>query len=621
MGRQMLALAGVGGGLYSLKRGLEYVIKASTEQEKAEHLLSAAVEGSITAYKSYAAEMQSLTIYGDEQILSQMAYAKNLGVTTDRLKDATTAAIGLAAKYRIDLSAAMMLVGRASQGQTQMLTRYGIVIDQNLTAEEKFNEILRIGIKNFRLAEEQAADAAGSFSQWGNEASDLAEIIGGPLKRALSESAKAQTEYMRSFKTDFARWISDMEEGIEIVKKYDIIILNAYKKVYQYSPWGLAYKGYKKLTKPEPIAKPYKPDYMTTFHEEIKYEKPEWLKNALALNVMTKAQENAAASMYAMSMKARGLGDALAREQTLTQFSALAKVRYGADVAGAQAAVERFTKSLKEGGKSAIDIAAAERAMFGDMRRMTLENYQFRIRTIESLKQKYIDSGLARVQVERWYLEQVKKIDIERLRSSENLMDGLRAAGKQMEMEMKSWSQIGYDAAMTFQSSFANAFADVMMRMETFDDAWRILMRSVARSVISNIGSNIAGAMFSGIFGGATSGLFSNAGTTMAAQREPAYYGHKGIPADFMPRLHGGLRSDEFAAIIQKGEEIIPKADAGKRGGDLIIQFENRGTPQQMIGYEQREAEDERIVRIVVDDAQGDGPVRRMVQEVIANVE
>jgi len=99
MGRQMLAIAGVGGGLYAVKRGFDFMTKASMVQEQAERVLMAAVEGSITGFKAYAAEMQKLTIYGDEQILSQMAYAKNLGVTTDKLQEATTAAIGLAAKY------------------------------------------------------------------------------------------------------------------------------------------------------------------------------------------------------------------------------------------------------------------------------------------------------------------------------------------------------------------------------------------------------------------------------------------------------------------------------------------------------------------------------------------
>jgi hypothetical protein len=40
------------------------------------------------------------------------------------------------------------------------------------------------------------------------------------------------------------------------------------------------------------------------------------------------------------------------------------------------------------------------------------------------------------------------------------------------------------------------------------------------------------------------------------------------------PRLHNGLRSDEVPAILQKGEQVIPKNEVG--GGNVTI---NVSTP------------------------------------------
>ena len=252
MAGQALAMAGLGGGLYAMKRGLAAVTKAAMTQERAERDLIAATQGSIGQFKDYAARMQELTVYGDEQILSQMAYARNLGVTKDRLKEAATAAIGLAARYRIDLSAAMMLVGRASSGQTQMLTRYGIVIDQTMSAQDKFNEILKIGAKSFRLAEEEALSAEGAFSKLGNTYSDMLEIIGEPMVQALAQNAKATKGWLEDIRPGFKRYISDVAEGLEMMRQLDLKMWDLYK---DYSPLGLIYQGIKPPP-PEPISKP-----------------------------------------------------------------------------------------------------------------------------------------------------------------------------------------------------------------------------------------------------------------------------------------------------------------------------------------------------------------------------
>jgi len=221
-----LAMAGVGGGLYALQRGLRSAVMAAAEQEKAENALHAAIGKNIGQYKNYAAAIQKQTIYGDEQILSQMAYAANLGVTSDKLKEATKAAVGLAARFRIDLASAMMLVGRASQGQTQLLTRYGIVIDQSLSDQDKFNELLRIGADSFYLAEEAAKDSAGTYQQFRNMMSDIAETIGGPLMKGLTDMAREVVknkegwqEFFRVQTEGWAEVLSGFENVRDVIKE------------------------------------------------------------------------------------------------------------------------------------------------------------------------------------------------------------------------------------------------------------------------------------------------------------------------------------------------------------------------------------------------------------------
>jgi hypothetical protein len=226
IGRRMLAIAGVGGGIYAVKRGFDFITKAAMVQENAERELMAATQSSITEFKNYAAAMQRLTIYGDEQIISQMAYAANLGVTTNKLKEATTAAIGLAARFRIDLSSAMMLVGRASQGQTQLLTRYGIVIDQSLSAQEKFNELLKIGAESFNLAQEAAKTAQGTTTQFRNALSDLGETLGDKILPLMTDYIKLLKESVeiadKALKTEIPK--PDIHDIREAQRMYKMIM-------------------------------------------------------------------------------------------------------------------------------------------------------------------------------------------------------------------------------------------------------------------------------------------------------------------------------------------------------------------------------------------------------------
>jgi len=79
----------------------------------------------------------------------------------------------------------MMLMGRAALGQTQMLTRYGIVLDETLTPQEKFNTLLKIGAKNFKLAEAAADTTAGRFVQFKNKIGDAAEQLGRGISEAI----------------------------------------------------------------------------------------------------------------------------------------------------------------------------------------------------------------------------------------------------------------------------------------------------------------------------------------------------------------------------------------------------------------------------------------------------
>ena len=187
--------------------GVALALKNFAEEEDAINQLRSALsrtgpvsDATVNHFREFASSMQAVTKYGDEMILSQMAYAKNLGVNEAQLEDVTKAAIGLSAAYRMDLGTAMMLLGRAAKGQTQLFTRYGIMLKENTSAEEKYQEVLMKGMEAFGLAEAETRTLTGSIAQLRNALSDLLEIIGAafaPTVQSIARDLKGLCETLQ----------------------------------------------------------------------------------------------------------------------------------------------------------------------------------------------------------------------------------------------------------------------------------------------------------------------------------------------------------------------------------------------------------------------------------------
>lgn len=162
-------------------------VAAAAEQEKAERSLAAALKlvgdgrrESLDDLKQYASGLQQITTYGDEALLQLMSLGATSGQLAGRdLKRATVAAIGLSKAFGIDTVAAMRLVARAAVGDTAQLKRYGIIIEQTLSTQEKFNALLKIGERNFSLATDEVNTLAGGIQQLKNALGDTMEILGG----------------------------------------------------------------------------------------------------------------------------------------------------------------------------------------------------------------------------------------------------------------------------------------------------------------------------------------------------------------------------------------------------------------------------------------------------------
>lgn len=159
-------------------------IAAFARQELAVRELKQALDNLNKGYKikdmeDFASEIQKVTIFGDEATLEVMKLGATIGqLGGEQLKAATIAAIGLSKSLGMDLKAAMLLVGKAATGETGTFSKYGVVFDKAMTKQERYAEVLKLGVKGFAIAEAATETYSGRVQQLSNTWGDYKESFG-----------------------------------------------------------------------------------------------------------------------------------------------------------------------------------------------------------------------------------------------------------------------------------------------------------------------------------------------------------------------------------------------------------------------------------------------------------
>ncbi len=171
-------------------------------------------------------------------------------------------------------------------------------------------------------------------------------------------------------------------------------------------------------------------------------------------------------------------------------------------------------------------------------------------------------------------------------------------------------SEFSKNAARGMQGAFSTYFFDVMQgRMTNLGDLFKqMLDRMVAEMA--------AKALVMAIFGGATGGggfaaAFHSGGVVGSggATREVSPFAFLGAP-----RLHAGgafgLRDDEVPAILQRGEVVLSRDQVRGAGpGNVKVQIENKGTPQEVSDSQVKFDPEDMMVSIVLKDIERGGRI------------
>lgn len=169
--------------------------------------------------KAIASEYQNLTGISDEVLLDTQRMLISFGATRDQVVGLTQTVLDLSAGLGTDLRSAALLVGKAIQGETSSLSRYGIFVDEAATNAQKLVQIQEQVNKSFGgQAAARMETLGGQVGLMKERYGDLQEEIGGAitsneaLQAALAEVGKVILEaskFVSENKDVTKAWIKD----------------------------------------------------------------------------------------------------------------------------------------------------------------------------------------------------------------------------------------------------------------------------------------------------------------------------------------------------------------------------------------------------------------------------
>lgn len=601
MGRQMLALTGMGGGLYAFQRSFRAIIKAASDAEETQAKFNTVFKNLSGQANVWAESFGSSVGRSEQSVKSWMAGLQDtfvpLGIARDEAlklaQSLTTLAVDVASFNNAADAAVIRDFTSALVGNHETVRKYGIIISESAMKQEamlrgmsktysQLTDLEKVQLR-YQLILKGTTDAQGdalrTSDSYANQIkrltanfSDFKVILGNEVIPALADMLKIINEN----RVAINKYISDYIEGVKMVLPFTQ--LGMLQKTYQ------ALKGWEKEVPAgaPPIAPGPREDPWVAMSKRLDaINMASVAKFSAAQKIQTDMMQEHYDKRIAMGGNYQEMQERMARQAIETDIAFYTKRR-------------EIVNSIRDSYLPAIQREIDITGRLGEAHYHAAKMVDFE--------------------------NAIRKEGLEGTREGISLMEQMKGKLKELEGAQRL-ARIADDIG----ASFATAFEDMAINARKFEEVMWSVMRSVARSVMQNLvfqpmGLAITGAIRGGL--GAMFGAGAAAADTSGAFTSPhggPPVGHRGIPADYMPRLHGGLRRDEFPAIIQRGEEIIPKG--GQGGGDLTFILNYRGMPMGIDRVEQRDQEDQRIIEVWANNVAQGGTARRVIREEIANVE
>lgn len=190
--------------------------RAETQLQQAAKNNPYLLSENVAALKNYAGELQSISTFGDEELLPFMAQLAASGRTQQEIMDIMSASINVASSGAMSLDSAVKNLNKTYSGLSGELGE-NIPQIKALTAEQlKNGEAVKVIAKQYDGMAQEVAKATGTSQQLKNAVGDLKEELGAPFEKAMSpiraffteliggwaSAKKAKREYEEASKTN-----------------------------------------------------------------------------------------------------------------------------------------------------------------------------------------------------------------------------------------------------------------------------------------------------------------------------------------------------------------------------------------------------------------------------------
>jgi hypothetical protein len=206
-----------------IAKGLQDCIKEATASEAVFASLSAAVTRSGTAWDTVSAAtknallaMQKTTTYSDEQLAAALERLLTFGLSYDDAMKALGKTLDFAAAKHMDLESAATIVGKAMDGNTAILKRYGIDVTTSKDAAAALKDVLTPLGTAFAAMSGDVADFASNLVESVGVTAEFAQALG-----EAKDPAKFLIEQFQQGNIDlpqFAQILTDLGVPLDATK-------------------------------------------------------------------------------------------------------------------------------------------------------------------------------------------------------------------------------------------------------------------------------------------------------------------------------------------------------------------------------------------------------------------